>query len=236
MKAQDRTILVTGSSSGIGRATCERLLKAGYGVVGLARDHSKFVPDHPDYVPIALDLSQTDTLVPSLRRILKERPEIDGVVSNAGHGLFGSIESFSAQDIRAYFDLALLSHVLLSHVVVPHLKAKRRGDLIFMGSESALKGARQGSLYCAAKFALRGLCQSLRAECGRRGVRVSLINPGMVRTPFFESLNFRPRAGADHAILPDDVAGVVAMILSARQGTVIDEINLSPQSQVIDFD
>ena len=146
MKAQDRTILVTGSSSGIGRATCERLLKAGYGVVGLARDHSKFVPDHPDYVPIALDLSQTDTLVPSLRRILKERPEIDGVVSNAGHGLFGSIESFSAQDIRAYFDLALLSHVLLSHVVVPHLKAKRRGDLIFMGSESALKGARQGSL------------------------------------------------------------------------------------------
>ena len=76
----------------------------------------------------------------------------------------------------------------------------------------------------------------MRAECGRRGVRVSLINPGMVRTPFFESLNFRPRAGADHAILPDDVAGVVAMILSARQGTVIDEINLSPQSQVIDFD
>jgi 3-hydroxy acid dehydrogenase/malonic semialdehyde reductase len=124
----------------------------------------------------------------------------------------------------------------VSSVVVPHLKGKRQGDLIFMGSESALSGARQGSLYCAAKFALRGLSQSLRAECGRRGVRVSLINPGMVRTPFFDQLNFRPGVGAEHAIEPDDVAQAVSMVLTARQGTVIDEINLSPQSQVLDFD
>ena len=61
-----------------------------------------------------------------------------------------------------------------------------------MGSEAALAGTAQGSLYCAAKFALRGLAQALRAECARAGIRVTLVNPGMVQSPFFDELDFRP--------------------------------------------
>ena len=100
-----------------------------------------------------------------------------------------------------------------------------------MGSEAALTGTAQGSLYCAAKFALRGLAQALRAECARAGVRVTLVNPGMVQSPFFDELDFRPGPEPDNYILPEDVAEVIVQALTARDGTVLDEINLSPQKK-----
>ena len=104
-----------------------------------------------------------------------------------------------------------------------------------MGSEAALTGTAQGSLYCAAKFALRGLAQALRAECARAGIRVTLVNPGMVQSPFFDELDFRPGPEPDNYILPEDVAEVIVQALTARDGTVLDEINLSPQKKVIEF-
>ena len=71
-----------------------------------------------------------------------------------------------------------------------HPKLKRNGNsrVIYMGSEAALRGAKRGSLYCAAKFGLRGFAQSLRQECASSGVHVSIINPGMVNTPWFDRL------------------------------------------------
>ena len=90
-------------------------------------------------------------------------------------------------------------------------------------------------MYCAAKFALRGFAQALRAECARSGIRVTLVNPGMVQTPFFDALDFRPGESPDCYILPEDVARTVAHVLAARPGTVFDEIDLSPQKRVIEF-
>ena len=101
-----------------------------------------------------------------------------------------------------------------------------------MGSEAALRGAQQGSLYCASKFALRGFAQALREECTSSTVRVSLVNPGAVRTPFFEALDFEPGTEAENAIEPGDVADAIVQILQMRPGTVVDEINLSPQKRV----
>ena len=112
------------------------------------------------------------------------------------------------------------------------MKRARHGHLIFTGSEAALTGTQKGSLYCAAKFALRGFAQALRAETARSGLRVTLINPGMVQSPFFDELDFQPGDDADNYILPEDVAEVITQALMARDGTVIDEINLSPQKKV----
>ena len=112
------------------------------------------------------------------------------------------------------------------------MKRARHGHLIFTGSEAALTGTQKGSLYCAAKFALRGFAQALRAETARSGLRVTLINPGMVQSPFFDELDFQPGKDADNYILPEDVAEVITQALMARDGTVIDEINLSPQKKV----
>ena len=115
------------------------------------------------------------------------------------------------------------------------MKQRASGNIVFMGSEAALAGGRRGAVYSAAKFGLRGLAQSLRQECAASGLRVSIINPGMVRTEFFKELDFYPGKAPDNYILPDDVAVAVQMVLEARQGTVFDEINLSPQKKVVVF-
>ena len=94
------------------------------------------------------------------------------------------------------------------------------------------RGTRQGSIYCASKFAIRGFSQALREECGKSNVRVTLINPGAVRTPFFDELHFEPGAAQENAIEPEDIAEVLLTVLQARPGTVFDEINLSPLSHV----
>ena len=120
--------------------------------------------------------------------------------------------------------------------MLPHFKTKNRGDVIFIGSEAALEGGKKGSLYCATKFGLRGFSQSIRQESANKNIRVTLINPGMVRTSFFDDLNFQPGDDEENAIEPTDIADIIINILSMRSGTVVDEINLTPQKKVISFD
>ena len=115
------------------------------------------------------------------------------------------------------------------------MKAKGSGEIIIMGSEASIVGKKKASLYSAAKFGLRGFAQSIRDECGNSGVRVCLINPGFVRTPFFDSLNFEPGKDENNAIEPGDIAKIVCDIIETRKGTLIDEINVSPASKTIIF-
>jgi NADP-dependent 3-hydroxy acid dehydrogenase YdfG len=167
---------------------------------------------------------------------LVSNPEIDGFISNAGYGSFENLENFSPEQISSYINDNLTSHLVVTRCILPHFKTRNRGDIILIGSEAALEGAKKGSLYCAAKFGLRGFSQSIRQETSDKDIRVTLINPGMVRTAFFDELQFRPGDGDDNAIEAKDIANVVVNILSMRSGTVIDEINLTPQKKVISFD
>ena len=125
-----------------------------------------------------------------------------------------------------------MSHVIVTKLFLPVLKKQGCGDIVFTGSEAALQGARQGSVYCASKFAIRGFAQALREECAKANIRVTLINPGAVRTAFFADLHFEPGPKPENAIEPEDIAKVLIMVLQARAGTVFDEINLSPLTQV----
>ncbi len=233
---RDRHVLVTGSSSGIGRAITEHLLKSGATVIGIARNHNKFQPNSDNYKTFDVDVSDLKTLPSSLKEILAEFPKLNGLVSNAGYGQFGGLENNSADQIYSYICANLISHMVITRMVLPHFKARKRGDIVYIGSEAALDGGKKGSLYCAAKFGLRGFSQSLREECASTNVRVSIINPGMVRTQFFENLDFHPGDEPVNAIEPDDVALAAISVFSARQGTVIDEINLTPLKKAISFD
>ena len=233
---RDRYVLVTGSSSGIGRAITEHLLKSGATVIGAARNHNKYQPNSDNYKTFEVDISDLNILPSSLKDILSEFPKLDGLVSNAGYGQFGGLENNSVDQINSYICANLTSHMVITRMVLPHFKAQKRGDIVFIGSEAALKGGKKGSLYCAAKFGLRGFSQALREECASTNLRVSIINPGMVRTQFFQNLNFRPGDEPVNAIEPDDVALAAISIFSARKGTVIDEINLTPLKKEINFD
>ena len=228
-------VIVTGASRGIGRAVTERLLAEGCRVTGIARH---FDPDDPfgsRFQPVTLDLSRIDELPERLRRLRGDCPETGALICNAGFGRFGSLEEFSPQQIRELIDTNLTSQILMAREFLPVLKNRGGGDLIFIGSEAALHGGRKGAVYSATKFALRGLTQSLREECASTGVRVGIVNPGMVRTGFFDRLDFRPDEDEACHLTPDDVAEAVWLMLSTRRGAAIDEINLSPQKRVIRF-
>ena len=235
MHTLKRTVLVTGASSGIGRAVAQRLLQQGHTVIGVSRDCSKFTRQMANFSSVQLDLSRLNDIPPQIRQLQQQFPEIDAVVFSAGKGQFGSVEEFSYAQIEALMTINFTSPVFLTKALLPALKRKTHSDLIYIGSEAALKGSRKGALYCASKFALRGFTQALREECANSNVRVCLINPGMVKTPFFDQLNFEPGEHESNAILPDDVAAAVAYVLESRSQMVIDEINLSPLNKVVKF-
>jgi short-subunit dehydrogenase len=235
MRIQDKhRILLTGSSSGIGLEISRALLDAGYRVTGVARDPQRAGIEHPDFEPLALDLSEPDEIDACLRKLCREQ-DFHGLVHCAGQGLFGSIEQFSMQQIERNIRLNLTSALHLAHHLVPGLRRRDHARMIFIGSESALQAGKKGALYSSAKFGLRGLAMALREDCARDGISVTLINPGMVRSPFFDNLNFAPGPEPSNAIEPKDVADCVLHVLHSSPQIIYDEINLSPRNKSIDF-
>lgn len=227
-------ILLTGASSGIGAAIVKQLIEKNHHVIGLARDFSKLSLKSPRFIPYEVDLSNLKQLPKFLSTLSKEHPDVEALVLNAAQGLFGQIEQFSFDQIQSNFNLNLISHTYITKTFLPLMKASKQGTLIFMGSEAALQGKSQGSIYCASKFALRGFVQALRQECARSQIRVSLINPGPVKSPFFDRLHFIHGKKPENYCLPEEVAEFVVMQIESRTGFVLEEINLGPLKRVIE--
>ncbi len=227
-----RTILVTGASRGIGRGITMHLLERGYQVVGLSRNPG-ISGAGERYQAVSCDLSDLDTIGTVMKEVIAHFPDLDGLVSNAGVPAFGHIEQYAVAEIERLIHYNLTSHLVLARATLPHFKRLRRGDLVVMGSESAVSGGKQGAVYCAAKFGLRGMAQALREECAPNGVRVSLINPGMVRTSFFDQLQFEPGPDPTNVVTVQDIAATVETVLSAAAGTVFDEIRINPLKRVV---
>lgn len=165
MQHVKRTVLVTGASSGIGRACAVALLNQGHSVIGISRDCQKFATVHPNFSSVEMDLSDLATLPDNIRQLGKQCPAIDAILFSAGKGQFGSLEEFSFAQVG--LNEFKLCQPELCQRILPALKRKALADLIFIGSEAALAGSRKGSIYCASKFALRGFSQSLRDECAK---------------------------------------------------------------------
>ena len=227
-------VVLTGASSGIGLAMTKALLKKGYFVTGISKTSGVETIESENFKLEKLDLSKLDPLPDKLEKIIAEIDvPIRALVHSEGIGKFGSVEQLAVSDMKLVMETNFLSHAIVTKFFLPILKQQKElADVIFIGSESSISGGRYGSIYCASKFAVRGFAQSIREECAKTSVRVSILNPGAVRTHFFDGLNFEPGSSSDNAINPEDVAEVLLTILEARPGTVIDEVNLSPQTKV----
>ncbi len=235
MSSVKRTVLVTGASSGIGRAIAKRLLNQGHTVIGVSRDSRQFITPHPNFYPLELDFSHLASLADTAKHLEKTYPSLDTVIFAAGYGQFGTSETFSYRQIERLMTVNFTSVACLTRALLPKLKQQASADVIFIGSEAALRGKRKGSIYCASKFALRGFSQALREECSSSKVRVGLINPGMVNTDFFAELDFAPGDLPQQHLTAEDVAEAVNYWLNSSRYAVIDEINLSPLHQVVNF-
>lgn len=235
---KERHYLVTGASSGIGLAIVECLLGEGAEVTAIARRSTEPALLNDNSVSsrltgIRCDLANFSELETVMKELTGSRIELDGAVFCHGYGDFGSLEEFSVARIVSLVNTNLISHMLVARHIVPHLKRRGGGDLVFMGSESGVRGGKMGAVYSATKHAINGFAESLRAEGVASNLRVGVINPGTVDSGFFDRLDFGPGDVRENAIDPDDVAQMVATILKMPQGTVIDKVNLTPLKRVL---
>ena len=232
---KDKCVLVTGSSSGIGYEITLKLLDLGAKVIGIARNHDRSNLENKNYVTYNCDVSVHHKLEKILKQILKNHPQINCLISNAGYGDFGPLENFSTLQINNFVATNLTSHLVITKLLLPHFKRNKMGDIIFVGSEAGLSGAKNGSLYCAAKFGLKGFSEALSKDVANKNIRVTIINAGMVRTDFFENLNFEPGSDEKNSISIKDISSTVAYILTLSRNTIVDEVNLSPSNKAIKF-
>lgn len=219
--------LITGASSGIGQACASALLAHDVGVTGVARGFAN-TQSEADFSQLECDLSDLDELPKRLRAF---PASIGALILNAGFGQFGGLEQFSHQQIQRLVNTNFTSNLFLIKHYLPLMKREGGGDIVIIGSESALAGARAGSVYCATKFAMRGLAQSLRADTSNSNIRVHLLNPGPVDSNFFDKLNFAPAEGQEFVLNPEDVAAAVIHLLQQPRHVVSDEINLQPMKR-----
>ena len=221
-----KKVLITGGSSGIGLSLAKLMSKDGHTVTTVARNYDNQSPNEIEQ--LSLDLSKVDQLSEYLKGNEKLKTAFDILVLNAGYGRFGSLEQFSYEQIRHLVDTNLISNLFLIKYYLPLMKTNGGGDIVLIGSESAIQGGKAGAVYCATKFAIRGLAQSLRADCATANIRVILINPGPVASDFFEELDFMPQQGAEFIIEPEEVAKMIVAALDQPRNVVCDEINMQP--------
>lgn len=226
MSLSKQRALITGASSGIGLATAQLLVEQGFDVEGIARNFSNAPCDGMSFTEI--DLSTLDKLPARLSQF-KQAPNL--LVLNAGYGQFGGLEQFSHAQIESLINTNLTSNIFLLKHFLPKMKQQGGGDIVLIGSESSLQGAKAGAVYCATKFAVRGLAQSVRADCSTADIRVILVNPGPVSSGFFDDLNFEPNHGDDFTIEPESVAKAILDAIDQPRNVVVDEINLQPMKR-----
>lgn len=223
-------VLVTGASRGIGRACCDLLAELSINTVSLSRTKPVIIPESETHYQI--DLSDLPSSTDLIRNVLNTHT-LDAIVCNAGRGDIGSLENFSAQQIHQSILFNLISPLSLVRECLPHLRNRARSNIVFIGSTSALQGGRYGSIYSAAKFGLRGAAQSLTHEVAGANCHVGIVNPGSVRTSFFDKLDFEPGPEASHALLACDVAQSVVQLLRSPDNAVVSEITVQPRQHVI---
>ncbi|OAJ48830.1 oxidoreductase [Pseudomonas marginalis] len=179
--SSERTAIVTGASSGIGRATAEALVQAGYTVFGTSRKAT----DTPTQVTMLVcDVTDDDAVSALVSTVLARTGRIDLLVNNAGVGLLGGAEEFSISQVQALFDVNLFGVIRMTHAVLPSMRAKGQGRIINIGSILGLVPAPYSAHYSAVKHALEGYSESLDHEVRAFNIRVSIIEPAFVRTVF----------------------------------------------------
>ncbi|AUQ71129.1 SDR family oxidoreductase [Phaeobacter inhibens] len=181
-----KTILITGASSGIGAATARHFQANGWNVIATMRSPT----DSPELgarenVHLAqLDVTDAGSIATAVGEGIERFGQIDVLLNNAGYGAYGALEAFSMDRIRRQFDTNVLGLMEVTKAVLPHFRQNRSGTIINISSIGGQITFPLGALYHGTKFAVEGLSESLHYELEPLGIRVRIVQPGMIRTNF----------------------------------------------------
>lgn len=184
-----RVWFVTGASSGFGREIASAALAAGETVVAAVRRPEALddlVAAHPGLVdPIALDVTDATAVAPAVNDAIARHGRIDVLVNNAGRTQVGAVEETTDDELRALFDLHVFGPFALTRAVLPHMRERRSGAIVMMSSVGGQVVMPGFGVYCATKFALEAVAETLAAEVAPYGIKVVAVEPGAFRTNLF---------------------------------------------------
>ena len=246
LKNERKVAVVTGSSSGIGYSTALQLARSGYFTFATMRNPEKggdlIRAAKNEELPILveqLDVTDLDSIKDFMSRRLavKSSGRIDVLVNNAGYALMGSLEDLSMEEIQDQLETNLLGAIRVTQQVLPVMRAQGSGIIVNISSGVGRIGFQGLSGYAATKFALEGLSESLAYEVGSFGIKVVLIEPGVVKTKAFDNmvigqvalrkdspyagmldnLNVAFKTWLDKASTPDQVAATILQAISSQE-------------------
>jgi NAD(P)-dependent dehydrogenase (short-subunit alcohol dehydrogenase family) len=240
------SVVITGAGTGFGLATALRLAARGFEVFATVPELGQEAGVHAAAAEagvrvqvLRLDVTDGESVASAVAAAVERSGGLYAVVNNAGLGLRGFFEDLADDEIRRVFDVNVFGAMAVTRAALPHLRAARRGRVVFVSSAGGRIGAMSLSGYCSAKFAIEGLAESLALEIAPLGIAVSLVEPGLVMTPHFTVNRGRARAATDPAspyyrwfirheamvdevlrarrIVPEDVARAIERALTARR-------------------
>lgn len=238
-----KVAMISGASSGIGRATAIALAEKGLRLALLGRSETRLdevaqasLQAGAAEVSICSgDIRAESAVCAAVAATIERFQRIDILINNAGLSLNGEVDGYQLADWQTVIDTNLTAPFLLCREVIPAMKRQRGGQIINVSSGAGRNGIRNMSAYCASKFGLIGFTESLGHEVRPWDIRVSALLPGSVATDFFRVANRLPEGNeestgrsAGYAMLPEEVAAVILSMLSQPPQAWMSEVLLRP--------
>ena len=211
-----QTVLVTGCSSGIGRATAERLAARGYTVYASARRVERIADlEERGCRLLALDVTDEASMRAAVATVTEEQGAVGVLVNNAGYSQSGAVEEVPMADVRRQFETNVFGLVRMCQLVLPGMRAQRRGRIVNVSSMGANFTFPGGGFYHATKYAVEAISDALRFEVAGFGIDVVIVQPGFIRTHFADAAT-----DAIHAATPAEgpYAAFNAAVAGSTQG------------------
>lgn len=205
-----KNFLISGVSSGLGRAFAEAALEAGHRVIGTVRrqeDADAFAARSPDRAkPLLLDVTDFASIPVAITAAEREVGPVDVLVNNAGYGHEGVLEESSMDDLQRQFAANVFGPVAMMQAVLPGMRKRRRGHIVNITSMGGFITMPGISFYCGSKFALEGISEALGKEVAAFGISVTTLAPGQFRTDWAgRSMDRTPRSIADYDAVMDPI-------------------------------
>lgn len=228
MNINNSKVLITGGSSGIGKATAKQFIEKGAQVVITGRDADKLalVAKEIGAIPLQFDVSDLKSIPSKMKEALVLLDgKLDTLVNNAGIGVFPLLGDITEEDLTQVYTTNVFGLALLTQEVIPLFKANSYGNIINIGSTASQKGFARGSVYAASKFAVRGMTQSWQAELRKDNIRVSLVNPSEVTTAF-AATDRAEREEESNKLASEDIAQAIVSVVEMRDKGFVPEVTV----------
>ena len=248
-----RPALVAGASSGIGEATAIKLAAEGFPVALGARRVEKLQEivekiraDGGEAIAVHLDVTDPDSVKAAVEQTTSELGEIEVLVAGAGDTYFGKLDAISTEQFESQIQIHLVGANRVASAVLPGMIERRRGDLIFVGSDVALRQRPHMGAYGAAKAALVAMVTNYQMELEGTGVRASIVHPGPTKTsmgwslpaeligPALEDWAKWGQARHDYFMRASDLARAIAFVAETPRGSFIASMELQPEAPLAD--